>query len=226
MEKSNPNYMNKASLKKLSKSQLIKLLLKHEKKPENTMVNKKPNKKQKVVYNHDNLFDDDLFPDFAVTSDPFERTMKKVNKHNKNIDKQTSSINDKYSKLVTDEKKVTHYPMIKATLDEFRKEELKRSNDKNKRLKSFVELFGKRLNDMQGSRDKVSIRIHIKLSHALRGMNETVSEHTYGPFTTNKPYNMSKRDGYKFALYILIKKHNILIRRICHRNRIRHYTIE
>ena len=36
-------------------------------------------------------------------------------------------------------------------------------------------------------------------------MNETVSEHTYGPFTTYKPYNMSKRDNYKFALYILMK---------------------
>ena len=197
--------MNKASLKKLSKSELIKLLLKQEK-PENTMVYKKPNKKQKVVYNHDNLFDDDLFPDFAVTSHPFERTMKKVNKQDKNINEQTSLINDRYTKLVTDEKKVTHYPMIKATLDEFRREEIRRSNDKNKRLKSFVDLFGKRLNEMQGRRDKVSIRIHIELSHALRGMIETVSEHTYGPFTVNKPYNMSKRDGYKFALYVLMNK--------------------
>jgi len=60
--------MNKRDLEKLSKSELIKLLLKQEKKkPENTMVNKKPNKKQKVVYNHDNLFDNDPFPDFAVT---------------------------------------------------------------------------------------------------------------------------------------------------------------
>ena len=170
--------MNKASLKKLSKSELIKLLLKQEKNPKTVVVNKKTKKKQKVVYNHDNLFDNDLFPDFTVTSDPIERMMKKV----------------------------THYPMIKATLDEFRKEEIRRSNDKNKRLKSFVDLFGKRLNEMQGRRDRVSMRIHIELTHALRGMIETVSEHTYGSFTVNKPYNMSKRDGYKFALYVLMNK--------------------
>ena len=175
--------MNKASLKKLSKSELIKLLLKQEKNPKTVVVNKKPKKKQKVVYNHDNLFDNDLFPDFTVTSDPIERMMKKVNKQDKNINEQTSLINDRHSKLVTDEKKVTHYPMIKATLDEFRKEELRRSNDKNKRLKSFVDLFGKRLNEMQGRRDRVSMRIYIELTHALRGMIETVSEHTYGSFT-------------------------------------------
>ena len=206
MEKSKLINMNKSDLKKLSKSELIKLLLKKEKKPKTVVVDERPKKKQKVVYNHDNLFDDDLFPDFAVTSYPFERTMKKVIKQDNNINEQTASINDRYSKLVTDEKKVTHYPMIKATLDEFRKEEIRRSNDKNKRLKSFVDLFGKRLNEMQGRRDKVSIRIHIELSHALRGMIETVSEHTYGPFTVNKPYNMSKRDGYKFALYVLMNK--------------------
>ena len=180
--------MNKASLKKLSKSELIKLLLKQE----------KPKKK---VYNHDNLFDNDLFME-----SPIERMMKKVKQQDKNINEQTSSINDRYSKLFTDEKKVTHYPMIRASLDEFRKEEIRRSNDKNRRLKSFVNLFGKRLNEMQGRRDKVSIRIHIELTHALRGMNETVSEHTYGSFTTNKPYNMSKRDGYKFALCTLMNK--------------------
>ena len=135
--------MNKASLKKLSKSELIKLLLKQE----------KPKKK---VYNHDNLFDNDLFME-----SPIERMMKKVKQQDKNINEQTSSINDRYSKLFTDEKKVTHYPMIRASLDEFRKEEIRRSNDKNRRLKSFVNLFGKRLNEMQGRRDKVSIRIHI-----------------------------------------------------------------
>ena len=38
MEKSNPNYMNKASLKKLSKSELIKLLLKQQNKKPKIIV--------------------------------------------------------------------------------------------------------------------------------------------------------------------------------------------
>ena len=113
MELSNVNSVNKASLKKLSKSKLIELLLKQQK------------PKQKIVYNHDNLFNDNPFPKI-----PFERTMKKINKQYKNINEQTASINDKYSKLFINEKKVTHYPMIKATLDEFRKEEIKLSSDK------------------------------------------------------------------------------------------------
>ena len=191
-EKSNHIDMNKSDLKKLSKSELIKLLLKQEK--------KKPK-----IYNHDNLFDDDQFPDFVVTNDPFEKMMIKVNKQGKNINEQTALINDKYSKLVTKEKKVHNYPIIKATLNQYRKDEMKLSNDKNKRLKSFVDLFAKRLNEMQGKEETVSITIHVKLSHLLRGMNETVSEHTYGPFTVDKPVNLSIPDTYKFALYTLMK---------------------
>lgn len=77
--------MNKRDLKKLSKSELIKLLLKQEKKkPEiivvdDTKPNDKPKKKQKKVYNHDNLFNDDPFPDFTVINDPFERIMIRAN---------------------------------------------------------------------------------------------------------------------------------------------------
>ena len=104
--------MNKRDLKKLSKSELIKLLLKQEKKPEIIVVDDtkqidKPKKKQKKVYNHDNLFDDNPFPDFVITNDPLKRTMNKVNKQGKNINEQTALINDKYSKLVTKEKKYT-----------------------------------------------------------------------------------------------------------------------
>ena len=59
--------MNKKDLKKLSKSQLIKMLLKQEKKkPEIIVVDdtKKTNKsKQQKVYNHGNLFNDDPFKD-------------------------------------------------------------------------------------------------------------------------------------------------------------------
>ena len=60
--------MNKKDLKKLSKSQLIKMLMeREEKKPEiivvdDTKKTKKP-KQQKKVYNHENLLDNDPFKD-------------------------------------------------------------------------------------------------------------------------------------------------------------------
>ena len=63
--------MNKSDLKKLSKSELIKLLLKQ--KPE------KVQKKPKVAYNLENLFNDDVF-----RSDPYKKKMKKVKKIKKN----------------------------------------------------------------------------------------------------------------------------------------------
>ena len=59
------NSMNKSDLKKLSKSELIKLLLKQE--------------KPKVVYNHDNLFNDKVFD-----SNPYKRKMVKIQKMKKN----------------------------------------------------------------------------------------------------------------------------------------------
>ena len=88
--------MNKRDLKKLSKSQLIKMLLKQEKKkPEIIVVDdtKKTSKsKQQKVYNHGNLFNDDPFPKFVVTNDPFENRMIKATNKGRYINEQTSYI--------------------------------------------------------------------------------------------------------------------------------------
>lgn len=64
--------MNKSDLKKLSKSELINLLL--NKKPE------KVQKKPKVAYNLENIFNDDVFP-----SDPYN----KKNEKSENTKKRT-----------------------------------------------------------------------------------------------------------------------------------------
>ena len=79
--------MNQASLEKLSKSQLIELLLKQQN-PKKVEV--KP--KKQVSFNLENLFDEDPFPEYVVTNDPFERTMSKINRQNKKIDKKISII--------------------------------------------------------------------------------------------------------------------------------------
>ena len=98
--------MNKRDLKKLSKSQLIKMLLKQEKKkPEiivvdDTKKNKKP-KQQKKVYNHGNLFNDDPFPEFVVTNDPFENRMIKATNKGRDINEQTSYIDKKYKSIMS-----------------------------------------------------------------------------------------------------------------------------
>lgn len=114
--------MNKSDLKKLSKSELINLLWKQ----------KKP--KQKVVYNHDNLFND---KEFDV--DPYKRKMVKVQKIKKEIDQQSINIDDKYQKIKPMQyENVEVYPIIKTSLQRFREDEIRISKDKNKAKKSFI----------------------------------------------------------------------------------------
>ena len=91
-EKSNLINMDKTGLKKLSKSELIRMLLKSDakqKKPKIIVVDDYkpvPKNKQNKVYNHDNLFNDDPFLDFTVTNDPFEKRMKKINRLSREIE--------------------------------------------------------------------------------------------------------------------------------------------
>ena len=96
--------MNKKDLKKLSKSLLIKMLMeREEKKPEiivvdDTKKTKKP-KQQKKVYNG-NLFNDDPFPEFVVTNNPFENRMIKATNKGRDINEQTSNIDKKYKSIM------------------------------------------------------------------------------------------------------------------------------
>ena len=106
--------MNKRDLKKLSKSQLIKMLLKQEKKkPEVIVVDdtKKTNKsKQQKVYNDGNLFNDDPFPEFVVTNDPFENRMIKATNKGRYINEQTSYIDKKYKSIMSSLDDVKPFP--------------------------------------------------------------------------------------------------------------------
>ena len=124
--------MNKSNLEKLSKSELIEMLLKQQK-PKKVEV--KP--KKQVPFNLENLFDEDPFPEYVVTNDPFERTMSKINRQNKKIDKKSALLDEEYTKVVKNDKEIYRYPMREASLDQYRKEELKSTTYDKKRFKSF-----------------------------------------------------------------------------------------
>ena len=183
-EKSNLIDMNKSDLKKLSKSQLIKLLLKQEKKkPKIIVVDDTKSNKPKKVYNHDNLFDDDPFPDFVVTNDPFEKMMIKVNNKDRDINEQSFNIDSRYQNLMSKQndtvstQKIRDYPMIKTSLSSLRKDELKRSTNKNKAKMSFIKLFENRLNQIQGDRETVSIILDVEINHTVTSdIITTISE--------------------------------------------------
>lgn len=207
-------------------------------------------KKQKTVYNLDNLFSEDLFPEFSV--DPFERTMIKANNKRIDIDEQLSDTHSRYqnlgSRVMNGTRKIRIYPKIDATLDDFRRSEVKLSKDKSRANHEFRKLFGTRLDKIQGERDTVSITLDVnirtdsidspnkkdkkafekipkrsidKFTHdeyevqLKKVIKQTLSEgddghvvveKTYGPFTIEKPVNLSNQDTYKLAMYTLLNK--------------------
>ena len=247
--------MNKMNLNKLSKSQLIELLLKQQKKPKEVVK-----KKKKVVYNHENLFNEDPFPDYVVTNDPFERSMIKVNNRKRDIDEKLINIDTKYNNLMSktnqvndtvSTQKIRNYPMIKATLDDFRRSEIRISTDKNRAKVSFIKLFKTRLDKIPGKREMVSISLDVEVNHTstspvnnhiqddreqyerqpkymskreidefnieykkvikqtfykgdVGDMGDHYIRKVYGPFTVEKPVNLSKLDVYKLAMYTLL----------------------
>lgn len=178
--------MNQASLEKLSKSELIKLLLKQQK-PKQVS---KP--KKRVSFN-------------------LENTMKDINRQNKKINGKTEMIDLKYSKIVKNDREIYKYPMREASLDQYRKEELKSTTYDKKRFKSFVKLFKKRISALRQRKRPVTITIRAKIARSLRGGYDTITDHTFGPFTTKMPVGLSVPDTYKFALSTLMNsKINLL----------------
>ena len=225
--------MNKGDLKKLSKSQLINLLLKQ--KPE------KVQNKPKVAYNLENLFNDDVFP-----SDPYNTNMKKVKKMKKELDQQTVQIDDKYQKIKPLQyENVEVYPIMKTKLNDFRQDEIQISKDKNKAQKGFIELFKTRLNNISDKKRIVSMTINVRINTGYGDIdnkkkkqyknalnenkdnddeydipykkvleqklfqknNNIFKEKTYGPFTIEIPKHLSIPDTYKLAMYTLLNKH-------------------
>ena len=61
-----------------------------------SILNQK-NKQKKVKYNLDNLLNDDLFPDFVITDDPFEKRMEKINRIRKEIEAINNEISNRFS---------------------------------------------------------------------------------------------------------------------------------
>ena len=173
--------MNKRDLKKLSKSELIELFLKHEaldntivpppelikstskqEKP-NTVVNRKPNK----VYNHGDLLNDDPLQDFTVTNDPFERTMNKIRKLNKRTKAVGDAITDRYDTLMKTNEDVIVYPKMNVSLNKFRKEEAKLTKSMRKEGSLFLKLFEKRLGGIEGPRETISITLFVEIREGL-----------------------------------------------------------
>ena len=101
--------------------------------------------------------------------------MIKVNNKKRDIDEQSINIDSKYQNLMSkpvqvakdaeSTQKIRDYPMIKASIDSFRKDEIKLSKDKMRNKKSFYELFETRLDNIPGKRETVSISLDVEINY-------------------------------------------------------------
>lgn len=157
--------MDKESLNKLSRSELIDLLL------------KKGKKEPKIV-----IVDD---------TKPKPKTVKR-----KPIPKPHKSVKQMVSDYEEKNAKIKNYPMIEATLEQYRKEEMKMSADPKRNKKSFYELFKARKDNKKGERETVSITVYV--------LTDSFNLRTYKPFIVDIPKGLNTRDTYKFALYTLL----------------------
>ena len=103
--------MDEKSLKKLSKSELIDLLLKQ----------KRKNKPKIIIV-------DDTKP---VKPKPVTTTRKPIPKLRKSVKQLASDYEEKNAKI-------NNYPLIEATLDEFRRDEIKLSKDVTRHKKKNI----------------------------------------------------------------------------------------
>ena len=166
--------MNKSKLEKLSKAKLIEILLKQQ----------KPKKVSKPKRD-------------------LSRDLDKIVDHLRKSKRETRLVDLRYAKTLKIDSNIDRFPMIKASLGKFRREELKRSSDSNKIYDSFVKLFAKRISGYK-KKKPITITIRAKISRVLRS-GETVSDHTFGPFNAKMPIGLNRRDKYKFALSELMK---------------------
>ena len=65
-----------------------------------TKHSKPKNKQKKVKYNLDNLLNDDLFPNFVIRDDPFEKRMEKINRISKEIEAMNNEISNRFNNLI------------------------------------------------------------------------------------------------------------------------------
>ena len=182
--------MNQASLEILSKSQLIELLLKQQKP-------KKVTKPKREPFN-------------------LESAMKDIIARNKKINGNTEMVDLEYTKTVKSDREIYKYPMIEASLDQYRKEELKKSTENNKRFKSFVKLFKKRISGLYKKKQPVTITIRAKIAHVLRGGYETITDHTWSFQCKDTSWSKCPRYIQVRSFHIDGLQYHPLVWRICY----------
>ena len=110
-----------------SKSQLINMLFE---KGEPRKVDKP--KKEKKVFNLENLFEDDPFPKYVIKEDPLDETMNKVNSMNIKMRSKVDKITKKFKRLINPKPEKTKIKQTNKALRGYTKSyEINKMNNKD-----------------------------------------------------------------------------------------------
>ena len=200
-----PNSMNREDLSKMSKDQLINILL-----GKQTASAKKagPVKQTASANQAGPVFNPKSLTQLAA--EKMEQSIKRPAKQPSRMPSLTqlaarALVKDqiKYFEELSDK----HAPTIRlhknpVFLQDMREEELKRARvSKYKKQSSFQNLFHERLEQMPGKRERAQITINAVIEHTIGNRTEYIDK-TYGPFKMEVP-KLSEPDMYKFLMYTL-----------------------
>ena len=195
-----PNSMNREDLSKMSKDQLINMLL-----GKQTASAKKAGPvKQTASANQAKSLT-------QLAAKKMEQSIKRPAKQPSRIPSLTqlaawALVKDriKYFEELSNKQAPTIRLDKISVLQDMRDEELKRARvSKYKKQSSFQNLFHKRLEQMPGKRERAQITINAVIEHTIGNRTEFIDK-TYGPFKMEVP-KVSKPDMYKFLMYTLLQ---------------------
>ena len=202
-----PNSMNREDLSKMSKDQLINMLL-----GKQTASAKKagPVKQTASANQVGPVFNPKTLTQLAA--EKMEQSIKRPAKQLNRMPSLTqlaarALVKDriKYFEELSDKQAATiRLDKISVSLQDMRDEELKRARvSKYKKQSSFQNLFHERLEQMPGKRERAQITINAVIEHTIGNRTEFIDK-TYGPFKMEVP-KLSKPDMYKFLMYTLLQ---------------------
>ena len=202
-----PNSMNREDLSKMSKDQLINMLLGKQTASAKTVG---PVKQTASANQVGPVFNPKTLTQLAA--EKMEQSIKRPAKQLNRMPSLTqlaarALVKDriKYFEELSDKQAPTiRLDKISVSLQDMRDEELKRARvSKYKKQSSFQNLFQERLEQMPGKREGAQITINAVIEHTIGNRTEFIDK-TYGPFKMEVP-KLSKPDMYKFLMYTLLQ---------------------
>lgn len=154
--------MKEKDLKDMTQSEMIALVMKLNK----TLLYKHKHKPKKANNNIESLFDDDNQASY-IKLNKIDKLMNNVHKSDKKIKKIDNEIQNKYNTFSTQKTDVINYIKKDVSLNRFRIHEARLSKTMRKKNSSFQKLFEKRLLNIKGSQERISITLDVDILNGL-----------------------------------------------------------